>query len=133
YLGDRDATTDALIFASLRQLHELVRRLGAMPLPALQRLAAEIAEVLRIDAATDRGVLEVGGARFAWGARTYVMGILNVTPDSFSADGLAQPGSDAVAAALAQAQLFAAEGADLLDVGGESTRPGARPIGVDEE
>ncbi len=78
-------------------------------------------------------VLEVAGARFAWGTRTYVMGILNLTPNSFSADGLAVPDADLVAAALAQAQRFAAEGADLLDIGGESTRPGARPIGIDEE
>jgi dihydropteroate synthase len=61
------------------------------------------------------------------------MGIIYVTPDSFSADGLAQPGADVAEAALAQARRQAAEGADLLDVGGESTRPGARPIGVEEE
>jgi dihydropteroate synthase len=78
-------------------------------------------------------VLEVAGARFVWGARTYVMGILNVTPDSFSADGLALPEADLAGAALAQAQRFAAEGADLLDIGGESTRPGARPIDIAEE
>jgi dihydropteroate synthase len=77
--------------------------------------------------------LEIAGVRFAWGTRTYVMGILNLTPDSFSADGLAQPDVDLVAAALAQARCFAAEGADLLDIGGESTRPGARPIGIAEE
>ncbi len=68
-----------------------------------------------------------------WGSRTYIMGILNVTPDSFSADGLAQPGADVAVAAVAQAQRFAAEGADILDIGGESTRPGATPIGREEE
>jgi dihydropteroate synthase len=67
---------------------------------------------------------------FAWGARTYVMGIVNVTPDSFSGDGLYQDGGD-VAAAVAQARAFEAAGADLIDVGGESTRPGHEP--VDEE
>ncbi|MBK9713906.1 MAG: dihydropteroate synthase [Kouleothrix sp.] len=77
--------------------------------------------------------LELGDTRLAWGARTYVMGIINVTPDSFSADGLARPGADLVPDALAQAHRQAGEGADLLDVGGESTRPGAQPIGVDEE
>jgi dihydropteroate synthase len=61
------------------------------------------------------------------------MAIINVTPDSFSADGLAQPGADIVAAAVAQARQAADEGADLLDIGGESTRPGAQPIGLEEE
>jgi dihydropteroate synthase len=61
---------------------------------------------------------------FTWGARTYVMGIINVTPDSFSGDGLARD----VSAAVAQARAFVAAGADLLDVGGESTRPGHEPV-----
>lgn len=77
--------------------------------------------------------LEVGGRLLAWGERTYVMGIINVTPDSFSADGLAQPAADLAAAALAQARRFAEEGADILDVGGESTRPGAEPVSLEEE
>jgi len=61
-----------------------------------------------------------------WGERTYVMGILNVTPDSFSGDGLAPPDRDeraVVAAALEQARGFVEAGADILDVGGESSRP----------
>ncbi len=72
------------------------------------------------------------GSTFAWGTRTFVMGVLNVTPDSFSGDGLlaARDGDAGQAAALGQALSMAAEGADLLDVGGESTRPG-HP-GVDE-
>jgi dihydropteroate synthase len=61
-----------------------------------------------------------------WGERTYLMGIVNVTPDSFSGDGIAPAGSstaEVVAAALAQARAFVEAGADLLDVGAESTRP----------
>ena len=61
--------------------------------------------------------------------RPRVMGIVNVTPDSFS-DGGAH---DNVDAAVAHALRLAAEGADILDVGGESTRPGAEPVGVEEE
>jgi dihydropteroate synthase len=133
YLGERDAITDALIFATLRQLHELTRRLAALPLPALQSLAAELEELLRANAPIAHGALEIAGRRFVWGERTYVMGILNITPDSFSADGLAQPNVDLVAAALDRARRSAEEGADMLDIGGESTRPGARPIGVEEE
>ena len=64
---------------------------------------------------------------FEWGARTYVMGIVNVTPDSFSGDGLYGDGDD-IAAAVAQARAYEAAGADLIDVGGESTRPGHAPV-----
>lgn len=67
----------------------------------------------------------------SFGQRTYVMGIINVTPDSFSGDGLLH--DDMVARAVAQAHRFAQEGADVLDVGGESTRPGSRPITPAEE
>lgn len=74
----------------------------------------------------------LGPRTFAWGERTYLMGILNVTPDSFSGDGLAaQP--DPVAAAVARARAMVADGADLLDVGGESTRPGHAPVTEAEE
>ncbi len=73
-------------------------------------------------------------AHFAWGTKTYVMGVINVTPDSFSGDGL---GSD-VDSAVNLAKSFQEWGADMVDVGGESTRPssiyaGAGPASADEE
>jgi dihydropteroate synthase len=74
-------------------------------------------------------IAEIGGRRFDWGSRTYVMGIVNVTPDSFSGDGL---GSDADAA-VTQGLRMVGEGADMLDVGGESTRPGHVPVTAAEE
>ncbi len=88
----------------------------------------------RIDAAraawrTPRGTTRCGPLSLEWGTRTYVMGIVNVTPDSFSGDGL---GTDA-GAALEQARRFVADGADIVDVGGESTRPGHAPVSVEEE
>lgn len=64
--------------------------------------------------------------------RTRVMGILNVTPDSFSGDGLAV-GGDVVARVLRHAEAFLADGADILDVGGESTRPGSEPVSAAAE
>ena len=70
-----------------------------------------------------------GDLELEWGNRTYVMGIINLTPDSFSGDGL---GYD-LDAALEQALRFQAEGADIIDVGGKSTRPGSTRIDVDEE
>ena len=70
-----------------------------------------------------------GGERLAWSKRTYVMGIINATPDSFSGDGLAGD----VDVAVAQALRFQEEGADLIDIGAESTRPGHQPVSETEE
>jgi dihydropteroate synthase len=69
---------------------------------------------------------------FEWGKKTYVMGILNITPDSFSGDGLLQS-EEVIEVAVAQAQQFAADGADIIDIGGESTRPGSTPVTEAEE
>jgi dihydropteroate synthase len=94
--------------------------------------------------------LTIGNRTLKWGERTYVMGILNITPDSFSGDGLlsAPPSAKSkgnkkgakgvargvtVEAALAQARNILAAGADILDIGGESTRPGSRPVAAEEE
>ena len=86
--------------------------------------------------------LQIGNRIFEWGSRTYVMGILNVTPDSFSGDGLMSPsptgrgvgGEDILLEqSLRQAEYFLKHGADILDVGGESTRPGSQPVSAEEE
>ncbi len=98
--------------------------------------------------------LTIGKQTFAWGERTYVMGILNLTPDSFSGDGLLTPltpapsppapsrsipaglplaGEGGGGEGLVQARAFLASGADILDVGGESTRPGSQPVEAEEE
>lgn len=76
--------------------------------------------------------LTLGSNTFAWGAQTYVMGILNVTPDSFSGDGLAG-GDNWLGRVVALGEAQVAAGAHILDVGGESTRPGSHPIALDEE
>ena len=76
--------------------------------------------------------LAIGPTTLRWGERTFVMGVLNVTPDSFSGDGLLAAG-DPVEAAVEQARRMAAEGADLLDIGGASSRPGHAPIDPVEE
>ena len=62
--------------------------------------------------------LTIGPRRFVWGERTYIMGVINVSPESFAGDGLAD-----VESAVAQGRRFVEEGADILDVGGQSTRP----------
>jgi len=74
--------------------------------------------------------------RIEWGQQTYVMGIVNVTPDSFSGDGLKREvvtEEDLVQRAIEQAQYFVAEGATFIDVGGESTRPIAATMVSEEE
>lgn len=73
--------------------------------------------------------LKIGKRVFRWGSKTYIMGILNVTPDSFSDGGVYLDPDRAVNRAL----QMQAEGADIIDVGGESSRPGAEPIPVEEE
>ncbi|MEH2002124.1 MAG: dihydropteroate synthase [Nostoc sp.] len=73
--------------------------------------------------------LIIRGRCFDWGQRTYLMGILNVTPDSFSDGGE----FNTTSAALIQAQALVAAGADIIDVGGQSTRPGAKQITLAEE
>ncbi len=74
-------------------------------------------------------MMRCGKSLFNWGQRTYIMGVINVTPDSFSQDGL---GYDIEAAEM-QARHFVSEGVDILDIGGESTRPDFSPVSADEE
>lgn len=76
------------------------------------------------------------GHRLEWGQQTYVMGIINVTPDSFSGDGLAETqltATEIVERAVALAREFVAEGAQMIDVGGESTRPSFHTVSAEEE
>ncbi len=85
--------------------------------------------------------MNIGGRAFIWGARTYIMGILNVTPDSFSGDGVLsghKPTPSEIDRAVAHALKMEADGADIIDVGGESSRPvsvypNVAPISADEE
>ena len=80
------------------------------------------------------GSTQIGNVEFQWGVRTYVMGVLNTTPDSFSGDGV---GND-IDLTVRKALQFQHDGADIIDVGGESTRPpsiykGAGPVTTKEE
>lgn len=67
-----------------------------------------------------------------FGTRTFIMGIINITPDSFSGDGLLTEG-EILQAAVRQSERFVNAGADILDIGGESTRPGSLPVSAEEE
>ncbi|MDI6814754.1 MAG: dihydropteroate synthase [Dehalococcoidales bacterium] len=74
------------------------------------------------------GSTKCGNTEFRWGEQTYVMGIINLSPDSFSGDGITD-----LEVAVAQAHRFVSQGADILDIGGESTRPGSAPISISDE
>jgi dihydropteroate synthase len=93
----------------------------------LEALAGALQRVLDVDTPLSPTLL--AGRRFDWGERTHLMGILNVTPDSFSDGGLSASVERAVAHGLALVEA----GAEMVDVGGESTRPGAAEVPVDEE
>jgi dihydropteroate synthase len=85
----------------------------------------EVLERLSVPAPT----LRVGNSAWEFGDRTYLLGVVNVTPDSFSGDGV----GGSPQAALARALRLVAEGADAIDLGGESTRPGHQPVSAAEE
>lgn len=121
------AAVDMLLLGTLKHFNLLVIKLRAHQF-GLPEMAEEIEAVLK----NYDGIpapLEVKGKRFEFGRQTYIMGILNVTPDSFS-DG--NKYLEAKDAALRARQMLA-EGADIIDVGGESTRPGAEPVTAEEE
>ncbi len=123
--GDERARPDTGLLAGRRyQFQRLVEDARAR---GLTELAGALERALA--AGRTPPPLELGGRTFAWGSRTYVMGIVNVTPDSFS-DGGRYLGAEA---AVAHGVALAEAGADLLDIGGESTRPGSAPVSAEEE
>ncbi|MEA3407938.1 MAG: dihydropteroate synthase [Chloroflexota bacterium] len=131
YLG-QEHSTDALLMGTQRTLDRVVDVLYKQPLPSLQQLGKELAAALAATGGQKTGSCRIGTREFAWGDRTFVMGILNATPDSFSGDGLLtkekELTSDAMEQAVDQALAFVRDGADIIDIGGESTRPGSQPV-----
>lgn len=123
---ERD-TTSVLLTGTREQYDSLVGKLQSQGFD-LPEASRQIAELFGNIDARPRP-LQLGRYTLPRGERTLVMGILNVTPDSFSGDSL----GDDIEAAVAQARRMQAEGADILDVGGESTRPGSDPVPIEEE
>ncbi len=132
----RHGRSGVLLLGSEAQYRRLIPKLRMQPMPSLRAIAGEL-EALLATLPTAPPPLTIGPLNCVWGQRTYVMGIINVTPDSFSGNGLAthwQAGSPSlITAALAEARRMVQEGADILDVGGESTRPGSTPLPAEEE
>ena len=126
--GFDDAPQPVLLIATLKQHRILTRKLAAQPF-GLRLLADEVTNALEVYDRREPRLLVIGRHELPLGTRTLVMGIINTTPDSFSGDGL----GDNVQAAVDQAKRFADEGADILDVGGQSTRPGSEAVGAEIE
>ncbi len=122
------ATGGAIIAGAASQLRSLAEELSGDD-EQLAAVGREIARLLDNLAAARRPRWVCRGRELPTDRRTLVMGIVNVTPDSFSGDGLA----GRIEAAVRQAMAFAEAGADIIDIGGESTRPGSDPVPADEE
>lgn len=135
-LTGRARKTDCLIIGNLSQLNRLNQKLKQQPF-GLDKLSADLFSSLK-NYQKDRFVLELGRYKINLGARTHIMGIVNLTPDSFSQDGLyGFPYTGNRRLQIKNIAVFAEklinDGADIIDVGGESSRPGAKRVSVREE
>jgi len=120
--------TDCLLLGNLSQLRALAQKLRRQPF-GLAELGASIGETLA-RAGRHLTTLELAGRTVTLGRRTWVMAIVNATPDSFSGDGVAGRCAEEVVRSVEQ---MVRDGADIIDIGGESSRPGARPVCAKEE
>jgi dihydropteroate synthase len=121
-------TTDALMIATERQYRRLIRKLKTQRFFGLPGLAEEIQKRIQNMNRKDFPLV-MGDRTLNLGERTHIMGILNVTPDSFSDGGQFTDFDAAIAYALKMCE----DGADIIDIGGESTRPGAEQISETDE
>jgi len=125
--GGADGEAEVILAGARRHFADLVTRLEQAPAPG-PALGREVARAIE-NHARRRFRIRLGARTLAVGPRPAIMGVLNVTPDSFSDGGRYLDPTDAVA----RAERLVQEGADLVDVGGESTRPGSDPVPEDEE
>ncbi|MFA5093387.1 MAG: dihydropteroate synthase [Candidatus Omnitrophota bacterium] len=131
-LTGKTKTTDILLLGQLLQLKALALKLKLQPF-GLKKLGEELIESIK-NYSNDNFILPLGKHSLNLGQRTHIMGIINLTPDSFSNDGLYKNNSKQhLALALAKAQKMVAQGADIIDLGGESSRPGAKEVSIKEE
>lgn len=121
-------SSDILMMATLKQYKQVIKKLKMQPF-GLKKLGEELESILDNNTREIAKETRCKKGVFHWGSRTYIMGILNVTPDSFSDGGRFFDFDQA----LAQARRMVEEGADIIDVGGESTRPGHTRISDQEE
>lgn len=121
--------SDLLLMGTVKQFYRLITKLKAQPF-GLKKLAEQLSQVLmNLDSRVTRTGLNCRGYNLPLGKRTLIMGILNITPDSFSDGGKFFDFDIAVRHAQEMVEL----GADIIDIGGESTRPSHKPITLAEE
>lgn len=131
-LTGKTQKTDCLIIGRLDQLNSLARKLELQPF-GLRKVANRLNENIKNYSKNDFGLV-LGKYSLKLGERTHIMGILNVTADSFSGDGLySVKCNDYLKLALGKAEKMLKEGADIIDIGGQSSRPGAKSISTKEE
>ena len=118
--------TDCLIMGSLAHLGYLSNKLHQQSF-GLSNLAKDLSLALK-NYQKENLILDLGGSRLKLGTRSHIMGIVNVTPDSFSGDGLCSK-----LMAVEYAEKLIEDGANIIDVGGESSRPGAKPVSLKVE
>jgi dihydropteroate synthase len=128
--------TDCLLMATLSQFNRLIEKVKQQPF-GLDRLAQDLSGNLT-NYQRDKFSLDLGKYKLNFNGQTYIMGIVNLTPDSFSGDGLykiQKPKSKIqnLSYIVDYVERLVKDGADIIDIGGESTRPGAKPISVKEE
>lgn len=135
-LTGRNKVTDCLLMGNLAQFSRLKDKLKKQPF-GLDKLGSELSQVLK-NYQRDKFTIDLARYRLHLGRRPYIMGIVNLTPDSFSNDGLygkwqmadSKWHKDNITAHI---QQMVDDGADIIDVGGESTRPGAKAVSLKEE
>jgi len=127
-LTGKTKKADCLIMGNLSQLNRLNKKLAHQPF-GLTGLGQQLRTCLD-NYEKDNFIIDLGRHKLHLGKRTLVAGVLNLTPDSFSGDGMY---GRAIEEITLKAQQMVSDGADILDVGGESSRPGASPVSVKEE
>ncbi len=121
------AKTDTIIIGTVKQIREFASKISSQPF-GLKKIGNDIKKLLD-NITRDSFIIRTPKSEIALGDRTLIMGIINVTPDSFSDGGLFSCADEAAEYGTAMVR----DGADILDVGGESSRPGSDPVSIDDE
>ena len=121
-------TTDVMLLGTVRQLEKLTPKLAAQPF-GLKQIGQDLKIMLANLEPPKSRILDCRGKSLRLGERTLIMGILNLTPDSFSDGGK----HNTLESAILQAERLISDGADILDIGAESTRPGHMEVSAEEE
>lgn len=127
-LAEGTERMNVVMIGTLTQLRRAAKNFSVQPF-GLKALSRELKEVLARAAGVEARTLQAGGHALEIGGRTHVMGVVNATPDSFSDPGRFARAEDAREGALKMVE----DGADIIDIGGESSRPGAEPVPLEEE